>query len=64
MYVGKGPKPLDMNHKCVFESESESEVVSNSLRPHGLWPARLLCPCNFPGKNTGMGVISLYRGSS
>ena len=23
MYVGKGPKPLDMNHKCVFEIESE-----------------------------------------
>ena len=27
-------------------------VVSNSLRPHGLQPARLLCPWDFPGKNT------------
>ena len=30
-------------------------VVSDSLRPHGLQPARLLCPQNFPGKNTGVG---------
>ena len=25
------------------------------LRPHGLQPARLLCPWDFPGKNTGVG---------
>ena len=25
------------------------------LRPHGLGPARLLCPWNSPGKNTGVG---------
>ncbi|KAF4009795.1 hypothetical protein G4228_001101 [Cervus hanglu yarkandensis] len=24
-----------------------------TLQPHGLQPARLLCPCNFPSKNTG-----------
>ena len=30
-------------------------VVSNSLRPHGLQPVRLLCPQNFPGKNTRVG---------
>ena len=24
--------------------------------PHGLQPARLLCPWNFPGKNTGAGL--------
>ena len=29
-------------------------VMSNSLRPHGLWPARLCCPWNSPGKNTGV----------
>ena len=29
--------------------------MSDSFRPHGLQPARLLCPCNFPGKNTGAG---------
>ena len=26
--------------------------VSDSLWPHGLWPTRLLCPWDFPGKNT------------
>ena len=29
--------------------------MSESLRPHGLQPTRLLCPWNSPGKNTGMG---------
>ena len=29
--------------------------MSNSLRPHGLIPARLLCPWTFPGKTTGVG---------
>ena len=28
-------------------------VVSNRFRPCGLQPARLLCPRDFPGKNTG-----------
>ena len=32
------------------------------LRPHGLRPARLLRPWDFPGKNTG--AISYSRGSS
>ena len=30
-------------------------VTSNSLQPHGLWPTRLLCPWDFPGKHTGVG---------
>ena len=30
-------------------------VVSNSLWPHGLQPARLLCPWDSPGKNTEVG---------
>ena len=29
--------------------------MSDSLRPHGLQPTRLLCPWNSPGKNTGVG---------
>ena len=29
-------------------------VMSSSLRPHGLWPARLLCPWDSPGMNTGV----------
>ena len=30
-------------------------VMSKSLQPYGLWPGRLLCPWNFPSKNTGVG---------
>ena len=39
-------------------------VVSNSLWPHGLWLPRLLCPWDFPGKNTGVGYHALLQGSS
>ena len=37
-------------------------VRSDSLRPHGLQPARLLCPWDFPGKNTGMDCHFLLQG--
>ena len=33
-----------------------------SVRPYGLQPARLLCPWNSPGKNTGVGCHSLLQG--
>ena len=36
-------------------------VVTYSLRPHGLQPARLLCPWNF-NKNTGVGCQFLLQG--
>ena len=45
-------------------------LVTNSLQPHGLLPTRLLCPHDFPDKNTGVGcrfllqVISLTQGSN
>ena len=35
--------------------------MSNSLRLCGLYPARLLCPWDFPGKNTGMGCHALLQ---
>ena len=36
-------------------------VVSDSLWPHGLLPARLLCPWTFPGKRTGVGCHFLHQ---
>ena len=39
-------------------------VVSNSLQPHGLSPARLLCPWDSPGKNTAVGNHVLLPGYS
>ena len=37
-------------------------VVSISLWSHGLWPARVLCPRNSPGKNNGVSSHSLLQG--
>ena len=37
-------------------------VTSDSLRPHGLQPTRLLCPRNSPRKNTGVGSHSFLQG--
>ena len=30
--------------------------------PHGLQPTRLLCPCDSPGKNTGVGSLFFSPG--
>ena len=40
---------------CVYTHNAQS-VMSDSLWPHGLQPARLLCPWNFPGKNIRVGL--------
>ena len=37
-------------------------VVFNSLQPHGLWPTRLLCSWDSPGKNIGVGCHFLLWG--
>ena len=36
--------------------------MSDSLRPYGLEPTGLLCPWDFPGKNTGVGCQALLQG--
>ena len=50
-----------MGKKVKIVSRS---VISNSLWPQGLQPARLLCPWDSPGKNTGVGSHSLLPGIS
>ena len=35
--------------------------VSDSLQPHGLWPVRLLCPWDSPGKDTGVACHALLQ---
>ena len=52
-----GSKEKFTSVKCVSHL-----VVSNSLRPRGLQTARLLCPWNSPGKNTGVGSHFLLQG--
>ena len=49
-----------------FSNESEKwkwsrSVVSDSSRPHGLQPTRLLRPWDFPGKSTGVGCHCLLH---
>ena len=47
-----------MGRRGIHEGESESRsVVSNSLRPHGVYS-----PWNSPGQNTGVGSFSLLQG--
>ena len=51
---------------AVHESEKwkwSRSVVSDSQRPHGLQPTRLLCPWDFPGKSTGVGCHCLLQQS-
>ena len=41
-------------------------IVLNCVWPlpsHGLYPSRLLCPQDFPGKNTGVGCHALLQGT-
>ena len=40
---------------------SVTSVISNCLQPHGLWSTSLLCPWDFPGKNTGVGFHALLQ---
>ena len=40
---------------CVF-------IASDSLQPHGLPLAKLFCPWDFPGKNTGVDCRFLFHG--
>ena len=47
----------------LFATPWICSIVSNSLWPHGLQPARLLCPWDSPGKNTGVGCHALLQGN-
>ena len=41
-----------------------SHFMSNSLQPYGPQPAKLLCPWDSPGENTGVGCLApSYKGS-
>ena len=37
--------------------------MSNSVQPYGQEPARLLCPWDSSGKNTGVGCHALLQGT-
>ena len=39
-----------------------TKLCPTLLPSHGLWPTRLLCPWDFPGKNTAVGCHFVLRG--
>jgi len=51
------PSPMHESEK----SKGSHSVMSDSSRPHGLQPTRLLHPWDFPGKSTGVGCHRLLR---
>ena len=48
---------LSLSYICLI-----AKLCPTLLQPHGLYPARLLCPWDFPGKNTGEGCHFLHQG--
>ena len=54
------PSPMHASKKWKWSRS----VVSDSSRPHGLQPSRLLHPWDFPGKSTGVGCHCLLRNLS
>ena len=51
------PSPMHGSEKWKWSRS----VVSDSSRPHGLQPTRLLHPWDFPGKSTGVGCHCLLH---
>ena len=51
------PSPMHKSEKWKWSRS----VMSESLRPHGLQPTRLLHPWDFPGKSAGVGCHCLFR---
>ena len=45
----------------LSESACVCSVVSDFLQPPGLQSTRLLCPWDYPGKNTGVGCHFLLQ---
>ena len=50
------PSPMQESEKWKWSRS----VMSESYRPHGLQPTRLLCPWDFPGKSTGLYLHTIY----
>ena len=51
-----------VNLEYTMKQSIIHSVVSDSLQPHGLYPTRLLCPWDSPGKNTGVDFHALLQG--
>ena len=67
MHIAKWKKPIWKVYTLYDSVYKETlKVLVTQLyptlwNPHGLYPTRLLCPWDFPGKNTGMGCCFLLQ---
>ena len=63
-YLDRKSSPWTMifNSSFLCITIVSHSVMSDSLRPHGLYPARVLCPWDSPGKNTRVGCRALLQG--
>ena len=59
-----GAGEADARCSAAARARSVASVLSEPVRPHGLQPARLLCPRDSPGKNTGVGCYTRLQGVS
>ena len=55
-FPAKAPPGVCSGFACVLSR------IRDWLWPHGLYPAKLLCPWDSPGKNTGVGRHALLQG--
>ena len=64
MLVGRTKIPVNKAKNDVILSDMNMLVAQlcPTLRPHGLYFTRLLCPWDSPGKNIGVGCHSLLQG--
>ena len=54
----RGLRSQCLNFCCC----SVAQLCLTLLQPHVLWSTRLLCPWNFPGKNTGVVCHFIFQG--
>ena len=54
--------PFTFINRYESSAQFSHSVMSDSLQPHELQPARLLCPWDSPGKNTGVDFYVLLQG--
>ena len=61
-YTPKSSQPSTPEEWFMYICVLSHSVVFNSLRPHGQWSARFLCPWDSPGYNTRVGFHFLLQG--
>ena len=60
----QAPRTVPVHAVTSVMHQSEVAVMSDSLRPHRLQPARLRCPWDSPGTSTGVDCHFLLQGIS